>query len=322
MVTKTIYAELEEKIKVLRETVWWDRELRWHEVEKWLEQFETSTNVDDDERLQCLFLLSNFMYFGRREIRELLRSVYRDLYKYPKVENIRKKNGNTRDLAIIEKEFKASLNKSRFLGMGNPSESGTHLLYFFRQENELSKESFIHGHEIFSRDAQGKFVLRDNTITEYVFLDDLCCSGSQAISYSRDLVKPIKDLNPNIKVSYFVLFGTDYGLEAIRQQKSFDEVECVYELDATFKAFSDGSRYYAKEVSPISKDKAAIICKKYDARLMDANYNMGFAQSQLLLGFYHNTPDNTPPFFWFNGTYETDKQWYPIFRRYHKIYGS
>jgi len=44
---------------------------------------------------------------------------------------------------------------------------------------------------------------------------------------------------------------------------------------------------------------------------------LGWGDCQLLLGFYHNTPDNTLPVIWYD---EDEINWYPIFRRYNKKY--
>src|SRR5205823_181428 len=156
-------AELEDKlihtIKTLHETVWEQRTPK-HLVERWLSNFVTGPEPDR-ERLHALYLLANFMYFGSREMRALLKAVYRDNFKYPIVADIRRANGNTLDRDLIGRAFLDELSRTRFLGIGNPSESGCHLLYFFRQENALSKHLFINSHEIFSRKRRrNKVVLR------------------------------------------------------------------------------------------------------------------------------------------------------------------
>ena len=97
------------------------------------------------------------------------------------------------------------LARTRFIGIGNPSESGSHLLYYFRQENRLGKEYFINSHDVFKRVGWWRFYLtriRDPSIERYIFIDDLCGSGSQAAGYSRSLVKPLKRMNPRAKISY------------------------------------------------------------------------------------------------------------------------
>src|SRR5258708_40104948 len=123
------------------------------------------------------------MYFGSRQMRALLKSLYRDKFKYPIVERIRRANADTLDAGLIQAQFKEALDRTRFLGVGNPSESGVHLLYYYRQENQLKKKYFINAHEIFTV-SDAKRVLRYPDVTRYVFIDDFCGSGSQGKRYS------------------------------------------------------------------------------------------------------------------------------------------
>src|SRR5262245_22693102 len=124
-----IVDELQSKLKALNSTLWEDK-ARWPHIEKWLGQFTKAANLADDEQIQMLFLATHFMYFGVREIRALLRSMFRDLYQYRIVQDIRSRQSRTKDRSIIASEFKKALDKTRFIGIGNPSESGSHLLYY------------------------------------------------------------------------------------------------------------------------------------------------------------------------------------------------
>jgi hypothetical protein len=99
------------------------------------------------------------------------------------------------DAALIRGRFQETLDATRFLGIGNPSESGVHLLYYYRQENQLKKKYFITAHEIFSIE-NGKRVLRYPGVTRYVFIDDFCGSGSQGKRYSKDILAELKALSP------------------------------------------------------------------------------------------------------------------------------
>src|SRR6266446_1645999 len=195
MKTKSEYIEdLQTKIKYLTEIVWENR-INLVDIKDWLAQFEESSLLDQDEQLHALFLLSNFIYFGQPEIRELLKSLYRDLFRSPLIHSLRRANNNSRDQNFLNARFGEILNRTRFLAVGNPSESGAHLLYYFRQENSLAKTLFINSHEIFKRTSSGgvsRITVRDPTLEYYVFIDDLCGSGTQAGAYSVDLVNPLK----------------------------------------------------------------------------------------------------------------------------------
>lgn len=309
---RTLEELLCEKIKILNETIW-ENNVTKASIDAWLDNFDKK---NDREILHALYLLSKFMYFGTQEIRQLLIALYRDLYKYPIIQEIRKKNQDTTDLDFINLEFDKELKRTRFLGMGNPSESGCHMLYLFRQENELSSNLFINSHEIFSM-ANKKAKLRDRTIKKYIFIDDFCGSGEQARDYS-DIAEKIKKLDKKAKVYYFTLFSTRSGIDKVETETSFDKVESVISLDDSFKCFEENNRYFGKkegEYAKIELEFAKNMCMKYGAKLLGQEMALGYKKSQLLIGFHHNTPDNTIPIIWYD-----KKNWHPIFRRYQKIY--
>jgi len=315
--------ELWKRIQVLNSIIWENRAIK-PKVDDWLRNFS-----ETDERLMALYLLSEFMYFGDSQMRTLLKALYRDLYRYPIVREIRKANADTLDISIIENQFKNELLSTRFLGIGNPSESGAHLLYFFRQENNLSKKNFINSYEIFSKE--------NKNVKELVFLDDFCGSGEQVSTDKSlaDFIKSIKLTHPAARVDYLMLVGTATGIAKIRSTGLFSNVESVITLDGSFKIFGANSRYFQNVSLPFILDQVRDFARKYGYVLTDkicykagcvdfpernacASSNaLGFSDCQLLLGFHHNTPDNTLPIIWYD---EKDYAWTPIFKRYNKKY--
>lgn len=322
--SEDILDQLESKIKILIEKPWKDGELRISDVRQWYKQFSSSEAIEENEQIQFLYLLSKFMYIGRTEIEYLLMSLYRDFVKYPVVREIRQGHDNTFDINLLDEEYKKRQKGMRFLGIGNPSESGSFLLYRFRQVNRIPKNLFIGQSEIFQNEKTvneyGRKVaimsISDQSVTDYIFIDDLTCSGSQAFKYANQTVSLIKQLNPNARVHYLVLVATKTAKLFLRKTQ-FDTIDSVYTLDETFKCFEPGSRYY-DENSHYNRVAAKATCEMIDKTLEDGGFCLGFDNSQLLLSFEHNTPDNVPPIFWSEGS--LDKKWTPIFRRYHKIY--
>ena len=128
----------------------WKQQVGTPVIDEWLRCFGSDCLPGSHGRLQALYLLSRFMYFGDEEVRALLRALYRDHFKYPMVATIRRTMGNTRDVDALNAAYNSELLRSRFLAIGNPAESGAHLLYHFRQENELSSRLFISTHELFN----------------------------------------------------------------------------------------------------------------------------------------------------------------------------
>ncbi len=326
------------KIDILNSILWENRVLKPY-IKNWLKNFG-----DDEEKDEALYLLSKCMYFGMACIRTTLKALYRDKYRSPLIQEIRKANGGTLDEQVIEKAFNDSLMKTRFLGVGNPSESGTHLLYYFRQENKIPKKLFVNTDDLYELKENGEVVLRKkcNDISHVVFIDDLCGSGSQV---KRDnnvkrCVENLRKLKNSPKISYLMLFGTRMGINVVKDAtltnseiKLFDEVEAAMEFNESYKCFGEDSRYFSDDND---KEKARVMSYKYGKQLIERIVDrdhpemdkdrrrqtvekraLGFGDCQLLLSLHHNTPNNTLPIIWFD---EDNSVWEPIFKRYNKVY--
>ena len=234
--TLPIKDRLLEKVHAYYQTIWQDKFKDNIHID-WLNNFSGSNAVlSEKEQLNMLYLLSKFMYFGNVELRELLTALYRDLYKYPIISAIRKANADSTDCSFLSAEFQKELAVTKFLGVGNPSESGVHLLYYFRQECKLSKKHFINTSDIFETfkvedlDKDGnkrsylKSEIKIKDVKRYIFIDDFCGSGQQATSYLKPIAENIKFENPDIEIKYLMLFATANGLAEVRKVKAFDNV--------------------------------------------------------------------------------------------------
>lgn len=313
---------LKEKINIYYNSIWREK---WHEnlLENWLKNFEV------DEQVNMLYLLSKFMYFGNTEIREILHSIYRDLFKYPIIEKIRKSNSDILDTDFLNTQFNIEISKTKFLGVGNPSESGVHILYYFRQENNMQKDDFIYMSDIFKGVSKTEndrdyieLEINDSEISRYIFIDDFCGSGTQVKDYLLDDLRLLKKLKPNCEINYFMMFSTDHGLKTLKEltiadnssERLFINVESIFTLDSSFKVFSENSRYFTKILPEIDKLQSESISKIYGKKLINL-HPLGYKDGQLLISFFHNTPDNVLPIFWCSSV-----SWLPIFKRYNKIY--
>lgn len=309
-----VIQDLQAKIMTLHGSIW-ERRAPWPQVLGWLDQFQEDANADADEQLHALRLLSNFMYFGVNEIRALLRSLYRDTFRPRVAKEVRARLGSSVDLNTVAQNVEAELRNTRFVSLGNPSESSALLLYYFRQENALHKDLFIHASEIFDL-TSGTVRLRDADITRYVFIDDLCGSGHQVEEYSTHTIAPIKAINPDIRAYYYPVFGLADGIDHLQRTTAYDAVCPVVELDNSFRAFSPESRLYVGDNLTQLKDPSEATCRKYGDRLWP-EHPLGYEDGQLYIGFAHNTPDNSLPVFWSDGV--NPQPWSPIFKRYPKV---
>lgn len=309
------------KLKLFNESIWENR-VPDGRIRRWL------GNFSQDQRIGALYLLTQFVYFSKHQIDVLLTTLYRDLFMYNRISRIREQNEHTLDERIIFEEYKKILNKTRFVSFGNPSESSASLLMQFRQLNDLPVDLFISSSQI------DESFLASQEIEHFVFIDDLCGSGSQGIDYSKQFIPEIKEYYPQSEVSYLMLVSTINGKRKIRNNADFDHVDSVFELDDSFKCFDPSSRTFINKDDCIETDVVREFCEFYGYDLMrqlnskigvadeliedlSESNKFGFGDGQLLLGFHHNTPDNTMPIFWMN---EQEIDWFPIFKRFNKVY--
>lgn len=311
---------LRARITVLNERVWENRN-QWPQVEAWLANFDGRAGFDPEvEQLHALFLLSQFLFIGSAETRVLLQSVYRDLFLIPLIQEVRGSLGGCRDPHVVETAIKKALAKTRFLGVGNPSESGVHLLYFFRQENRLSKSLFLDSAAVFTstlgESGTINRALANPDIERYIFVDDVCGSGKTAAKYSAGIVTELLALKPNAKLSYLAMFATREGIERVRSTKFGAGSAAVFELDDSYRCLSAGARILLDAPPHIDAATLKKVAMSYGA-LLRPGYPGGWGKNQLLLGFQHNTPNNTLPIMWAEG--DASRPWTPAFKRYAKL---
>ncbi|MFN3650291.1 MAG: hypothetical protein ACK47B_12000 [Armatimonadota bacterium] len=312
--------ELIRRIKTLSEQVWEGR-CKSPDMGEWLRNFTgRHCGSAEVEHLHALHLLAHVSYFGLRELRILLRAMYRELFRYPIVQQIRSDLGGSRDAASIHRVYSDELKSTRFVGMGNPAESGTHLLYYFRQENQLPRKCFASQHELLNAGiTDAKVDFSDPGLKRVVFIDDLCGSGDQAVRYSRTLLKDLRTIavrrGRELQFQYLVLFGAVPGLERAATSTEFDIVKAVNELDESCQVYATNSRLFRKPPPGIDAALSHELASGYGEELWP-EHPLGFSNGQLLLAFHHNVPDNSLPILWHD---DETPPWNPIFPRQPKL---
>jgi hypothetical protein len=302
------------KLKTLNRTVW-DNNLTEPSIKGWLDNFKGLNQAVDVERHHSLHLLQQFMFFGAREVRELVRTLYRDLYRYPLLNLIREQNGNTLNSLTIEHAYQRCLACTRFIGVGGPSESGDYIMYLFRTENKISTGSFRHTSDLLiDKGASGK-ALKEPNVRYYVFVDDFSGTGIQARDRLKQVIGDIHQVDKNIQVAYLPLFATSDALSLLRRALPNVYIRAVMEFDRSYRFFNEDSIYFrSTDAGSVSATTSRSIAEHY-GRSIVAQHPLGFYDCQLLIGFAHNVPDNSLPIFWYN---ERPKDWRAIFPRANK----
>lgn len=316
-------SEHESKLRTLVEHAW-DHEVHWPQINAWVNNFDGTAFDKGHERLYGVFALSRFIYFSKRLVREMLKSLYRDHFEAPLIQRIRRNYSDTKDTVLIRDVFRRELAATRFVGLGNPAESGAHLLYYFRQVNYLAKDLFADFAGAFTPRVDPLsgtvgFRPRVNGVSRYVFFDDLVGTGDQASTYLKENLARIRGMNGQLDLRFMSLFATTQGLAKLNEKELFDgKAICLFELDDSYKAFHDPSRYFSTPPDWFEIEELRLLAKTYGEKLQPGRA-LGYKNGQLLLGFSHNTPDNTLPIFWDEGHL---LPWCPVFARYDKNYGG
>ncbi|WP_188467158.1 phosphoribosyltransferase-like protein [Bizionia arctica] len=148
--------------------------------------------------------------------------------------------------------------------------------------------------------------------TSIIFLDDFSGSGKQFVNYYKTYIKPQIISNKNINETFFLtLFYLKRAKSYIA--KSCTEIQLIGEVrNPAF--LSKGSVFgYRKSMLPLRK-----FCYNYGENLF-STYNkkektneihaLGYKNSQALIVFAYNPPNNTLPIIW------SSKNWIPLYPR-------
>lgn len=154
------YKIIEKQIMVTVDVAW-KNSLDGSVINKWLDNFNGAALDDPDkERHLALWLLYNFTYFNEEEVKHLCKVLFRRFLHYEWSNIIMTGNSIT---SVDE-----LLSDIKFLPLGRAGESGSYIMYLFRQENDLP---------IFFFDDRER-IISENSI---VMIDDVTISGKQAL---------------------------------------------------------------------------------------------------------------------------------------------
>lgn len=200
----------------------------------------------------------------------------------------------------IKKIFGDDLTKVKFYPLGeSPSSSGGNFLYMYRKELGLSEALFPYT-PINKTDFSETKAL--------VFFDDMIGSGNQALTFAKQHLQ-----NITIDKYYVSLLAFKEGYEKVKQSKYFKNVIVHGLLSDENRAFSPNSQLFPDIET---RKRIEILCEKY-GRLLFPKHPFGYDNSQALIVFSHNTPNNTLPIIWASERNEAEPGyiWYPVWER-------
>lgn len=270
----------EELINILKKTSEksWKNNLEISDIEKWLKNYKGEVFKEHIEQHLALWLLSNFSFFNQDDIRHLCKILHRNLI-HQIIQDLNIKDVN---------EEKKILGSIKYSAIGRASQSGNFLLYDFRYEASLKISNFYYPTNIENKEE-----------TIIAFIDDVFITGDTAENFFK------KNQLNKCKIYYCSIFVTESAIEKLNKL-GVTVIYCNL-LDGKSRCFGEESIIFNKY--PDLLQPTLKLVEHYGQKLY-ASGSLGYKDSQLCIGFYYNTPNNTLPIFW-----ASKKEWTPIFVR-------
>ncbi len=211
--------------------------------------------------------------------------------------------------ALYEEQLSVHVKKERvqFIGLGNPSKSGTHQLYWLRQAL-----SDIGGgmREVSYGTVDSLSRVEKNTDC-FVFVDDLFGTGRQA----KDFYQPLLNDQSWLKTRHILLCAV------VGFKTTMCDLENALNLSGKVlaaKTLNEEDRAFSKD-NPLwdsarDREQARSWCEELGTILEGPDEALGWGASEALIAFEYNTPDNTLPLFRSRGI--NGREWFPLFDRF------
>lgn len=295
IIQESLSIERLKKIILKTSIVAWNNQVSDKMINRWLENFTGKFfSSKEIEHKVALWLLAHFTFYSINDVRILCKNLFNLILHQKLVEN--------RNVKSFDEVLNELIYDSLFVGLGNNSESGNTILYYFRQENKLSKKCF--------EPEDGRMY------KNLIFIDDVAMSGTQACSYGKKFI-----IDAEKKYAGF-LIATEESIKMIRESTLDMRPIATMVLDKRDRAFSENSFVFSDSKVKKIIEYAKEFCREYGKIAVQgdpymSNCPLGYKDGAYLIGFEYNTPDNSLPIFWGTGN-----GWIPIFKRYEKIYGT
>lgn len=255
-------------------------------VRAWLEQFKTNK-----EQRAMFTILSNLSYFSDAYVREKLQEIYEIVNRSVKRE-LRLNKLKRSDILVSY--------------MDKSGKSGARLARVFADEAKIIVNNLVEKGELAK-------ALEKKDIRALVFVDDIVCTGTSAISYLQELNASVAETvnRLGIKVMFVAVVAYKEGWEKIQAlAEELDmqvDCRCCELLDETDKCFSSRSKIFP-EIN--DREFAKGVAMHY-GRELEKKWPLGYGDLELAVVFEGSIPNNSLPILWAESSL-----WTPLFRRH------
>ena len=220
-------------------------------------------NFNNDNKELILFLLEKFVYYDEKKIKKRVKELF-EIYKEnnPNYEN---------ETVFIRplKEYGVSYSSFMF-----------NYFWFVNNLHDNCEENICK-------------LLTNKVFPEVIcIVDDYAGSGKTII----DTLKILFSLDDSFKVKKYNILCIHITEKAENKIKIFANESRrdikIYNIDKTRKVFEKGNYFNNKNMQE-KKNEYLNICNSFEIK-----YKLGYSNTQSLVSFYYNTPNNTLGLFW------------------------
>lgn len=243
-------------------------------------------------------LLKNVRFYDMPKIHEACRSLHSKVQ-----ENVAQRGG------IRSADRRGRRGDILLSSFGSPAQSGSSYVRIYANENKIYVDNAI------SLDKISDVLKKKSDVKAIVFIDDIIASGNSAVASLNTLNDQCGTLLEEQKIKVFIsaICGFHMGIERLEDaiEKVPFEAEVIVSdlLTEIDQCFSFTSEIFS---SSDDRNRAKQIVLEH-GRLLTKRHPLGYEDTQLLVAFHDNCPNNTLPILWCNSTRE--KQWIPLFKR-------
>ena len=253
-------------------------------LSKWLKNFKTY-----EEKNAFLKLLEKYEYFNRIRVRDAFYEMYKQCI--------------TNNLEIAE-TYILSMCKER------EADSSLEYIGLIREMDRIYNLNFYNDTILYDISR----IKHKNNVKNILFFDDICGTGGTVIKYIQKNEKLLID--KNVYLNFCVL--TKCSLDKLNEfKKQYTFIKQINYFKLKGKSLDDDKildENYRKKVENIENS----LWNKGSKNIL------GYENSQLLITFFHNTPNNTISSFWYSKKFYSDQykntygdqEWNSLFERY------
>ena len=262
-------------------------------VRAWLDQFEYNT-----EQKLMFNLLKNVRFYDIPKIHEACRPLHSKVQ-----ENVAQRGG------VRSADRRGRRGDILLSSFGSPAQSGSSYVRIYANENKIYVDNAV------SLDKISDVLEKKSHIKAIVFIDDIIASGNSAVASLNTLNDQCGKLLEKQKIKIFIsaICGLHIGIKKLEdaiEEVPFEAEVIVNDLLTEIdQCFSSTSEIF---ISSDERNRAKQIVLEH-GKLLTKRYPLGYENSQLLVAFHDNCPNNTLPILRCKSTGK--KQWIPLFKR-------